>query len=477
MNRTNLKNLSFTLLLLLVAACGSQSKPLKLANSSMLISDHVQVGAGAPTSSNGPSTVVNTTLIPKVVSTTVNTSSGIGTDTRTTTSSSAISDACTDVRFDQPAADGTPGSMQFVPVRDQGAYGICYAETATQMVDAYRFSVLKDPAHELHSAVLSTAVGLNIELNKDPFAGGQICNATNFIKTDGYYDSFSVSTCIVKHETKDVVTTLSSFYDAFWMDQNNYKKTQAVNLAPDALNAAWSVHFNDGLASLTQQIQDWLGTQGVLSYLKPSQAVIKDLLSLTKLRFIWGIEGYQCFAASPTYHVELPSCKNTNILNYAPTQRVASMNSLLDHSNGQPIGISYCDRVLTVGASYGGVGSNGGAAQCIPVLDSKRNVIPGNGMHASLVMGRRKNPKNPEVCQFLVRNSWGATCKTKPSPVTLPDDLKNDPSLPFSFQKSIAPSEIYAPEWDCDGGNIWVDATALAKSVYSLSTFSAKVSK
>ena len=59
------------------------------------------------------------------------------------------------------------------------------------------------------------------------------------------------------------------------------------------------------------------------------------------------------------------------------------------------------------------------------------SVSPGCDYHASLVIGRRKDPDSGK-CQFLVRNSWGTGCD--------------------GYRQA---------GWDCEHGNIWVDEAAL----------------
>jgi aminopeptidase C len=64
--------------------------------------------------------------------------------------------------------------------------------------------------------------------------------------------------------------------------------------------------------------------------------------------------------------------------------------------------------------------------------------------HASLIIGRRRDPKTG-VCQYRVRNSYGADCVGK-----------NGKSK-------------YSPDWQCDAGNIWVDEDELMKNTVGVS--------
>jgi len=91
-------------------------------------------------------------------------------------------------------------------------------------------------------------------------------------------------------------------------------------------------------------------------------------------------------------------------------------------NRGQPVFVTYCGDVLAGGRRF------------LPAYGSNCS-----GAHASLIIGRRKNPKT-QACQYLVRNSWGKTCN-------------NDSSNRYH----------YSPDWDCekDKGDYWIDQDTL----------------
>ncbi len=361
---------------------------------------------------------------------------------------------CTYFRLDEKQKDGSDGSMVNVPVRDQGPFGICYGEVASQLNDAYRFGVLNDTSFHRHTAVLSTVIGENETTGNDPYNGGTICAATNYIKEAGYRDAFSVAKCIERDESKEVVLTLSKYYDDYYTDIGKLG-TSAEKSARKQV--------------LAQDVISWLIAKGVPSDEQPTADDIMYVAGLRKLRFIWGIEAFQCFKAGELFQSNLPQCKPEDLSVKAAPDRRQQIDALLIQHRGQPLGISYCDQVLTEGVNYpGAIIDSQTGLKCTPRLDASGKPMSGNGRHASMIIGRRKNTANNK-CQYLVRNSWGSSCDTTPPHITLPPDLLNDPALPFSYRASVNKKSIYSPDWDCDKGNIWVDADVLTKSIYGVS--------
>jgi hypothetical protein len=104
------------------------------------------------------------------------------------------------------------------------------------------------------------------------------------------------------------------------------------------------------------------------------------------------------------------------------TQISKLVNDFLDRPNPQPIGIGYCPKILK-DRDYMGI---------LP----DREYEPGCNkmLHDSIIVGRRKGPTGQ--CQFLVRETQGSECKKE-------NEWK----------------------WDCEKGQLWVDADALTRNV------------
>ena len=90
---------------------------------------------------------------------------------------------CGKVRLDEAG-----GSMEHVPVTDQGDLGICYAHAASELVDAYRFShepPKGDQEHDFLTNPLAAAL-LYAELEKSAsIEGGNACDTVDALKKYG----------------------------------------------------------------------------------------------------------------------------------------------------------------------------------------------------------------------------------------------------------------------------------------------------
>ena len=104
------------------------------------------------------------------------------------------------------------------------------------------------------------------------------------------------------------------------------------------------------------------------------------------------------------------------------TKLIQDIGSHLKKENAQPIMISYCGNVLEKGRKYRGLGNT--------ILDPIKTFSC--GYHASAIIGIREKDK---ITQFLLRNSWGESC--------------------FGYSR----------DWECDKGNLWLDAEVLARNM------------
>jgi hypothetical protein len=106
------------------------------------------------------------------------------------------------------------------------------------------------------------------------------------------------------------------------------------------------------------------------------------------------------------------------------------LDARLDQPDPQPISLSHCYEITTSEKPYLGIDRE--KKTVTPECDSAR--------HSALIAGRRKSPKDPSVCQYLLRHSWGENC-----------------------------NEIdVASRWECTRGSIWVDADELVANTYKI---------
>lgn len=109
------------------------------------------------------------------------------------------------------------------------------------------------------------------------------------------------------------------------------------------------------------------------------------------------------------------SCQTRDI---ARSEMIAELDHQLD-SYKRPVGISYCSRVLTDKNAAGIDYYNKPKANCAP--------------HASVVIGKRADSSGK--CQYLIRNSWGAS---------------------------------YKYPWETSQGDVWISESAMMMNVYKL---------
>jgi hypothetical protein len=351
-------------------------------------------------------------------------------------------DDCSPVRMDQPSADGTPGSMQNVAMRNQRDWGVCYSETAAELVDSYRFSRLLDPRTELESSEMSAVFELNPPLTNDPVGTpGVECQAVEMMRTEGFNDRFDEIECVLKKETPAAIAAI----------QPIFTKYQAIQKANSGSLMAAS------LTALTAE----LAAAGIPAPDMPSQASLQDLMGLDFSNFLWGLEVYECVQENPVYHVSMPSCMNTAPLN--DQDYIKLWTSKLNEKNPLPLSVEFCIGAIWDGRSYPG-----------PASATTRYICPADSVgdtsgHAVLIIGRRKN-KDTGKCQVLVRNSWGTDC-LQSQRTTHPPGLapKQKQIIPLQPNGQPYRDSFYAPEWECDKGNVWMDQDTLAKSAFSLS--------
>ena len=360
---------------------------------------------------------------------------------RTAPPSAPASD-CSPMRLDGPG-----GSMAHVMPHDQGPYGICYAEAAVQMADAYRFSH-GDANTNRETSVMSASIGLADKTvkKKDPFEGGETCTVIDFLRQNGGHDALAVGRCMLESEVDDApaVQRLGLLYDSY--------QAELAAMPSGAAPAAVS-ELRGNYVSILERREPWVAT-----IVPPiARNVLSDFFGYDRGRFMWSISSYKCFNVDrPQTLSFLPACGGNDDARVPRpgAESRALLDAQLAKPNPQPVEISYCAEVLGR-ADYPGVDrSTASATQCL-------GNEPWAGGHASLVIGRRMG--NDNRCQYLIRNSWGV----HPTPKSY--SLPGGDGQPEKI--SHGPGHTYAPQWEFENGkgDIWVDADALAKSLLGVS--------
>ena len=332
-------------------------------------------------------------------------------------------DECSPVRLDQPISygpgDQVPGSMQFVQVRDQGSYSICFAEAAVEMLDAYRFSRLDDTYTNLQSSAIAATIDYSRTTGGDAFSGGSTCSVLNYLSTSGTVDDASVFSCILNFENRKFVSSLQQIYDR---ESNQLDREKQLLLSENLPSQELQSRYNQAKQSIYQadvaNVQGLLASQGMSARQMPDAGAVVTMLDLSLPRMAWGLAAYSCASRSQSISSQIPLCMDSVL--QSDSSFIAAWNSRLNILGAEPVEISYCDPVLKEGRAYAGVTRNGNSHQCAP---STTTTSPN---HASLIIGRRRNPQTG-ACQYLVRNSWGTACKVSQIPAA-PGNAPKDSS-------------------------------------------------
>ncbi len=355
--------------------------------------------------------------------------------------------------------------MEAIPVQNQEKNGVCYAYAATQYWDSYRYLKSKSDSStafpfQLSSPHFAALVSSKKQTSDSPFLvedfeGGVTARVLRHLRNQG--------NCSLDHQKR--TAALSSFLlyilrkDILEVKQ---KRLPELKLADERVsNMESALPFE---RSIRNQIraQNRENPETELSYQQDKKAaldrivywaqVIRPELSqqeilnqlqsnTTMLTFITETLKGSCSESekiTPTPELSIP--KNKNFFNAHDYRRLGSnqyyqkRTQQLNHyfysqfkthaEHSLPIPVFYCARLYYNGNQYEGY---------IRHLRKEENC----GQHASLVIGYRTRVN--QQSEVLIRNSWGKSCK------------------------------YYHSSLQCEGGNIWVPVSTLAKNLaYSL---------
>lgn len=339
----------------------------------------------------------------------------------TSTSFAATAGCGSEVRLDRPGF-----SMEHVSVMDQGSVGLCYAYSASQMADAWRFSH-GDTSYKHRTSpwvigMQSSPFGL-----RTPAGGGTTELAINAIRENGSCDKDSFANHLGKHvgvcpsfdcDEQVIYSKQIETIGNLYLEYRNYWKAHArmplvfvfsgMDINPAEKNGPKD--FRDEVAAATLECAlSWGHDARAL----PSIDLIQRLLDEgNPTKIIASVVASECKAPINKI-VDLP---NAETISLDQEKLEETLKEKFSQKNPQPVGINYCSRLLLFGKNT--------------------NLSQPCGDHASLVIGKRTSPEGK--CQVLIRNSWGSGCAT------------------------------YSPDWECDQGNIWVDTDVVSQNMQSL---------
>ena len=345
------------------------------------------------------------------------------------------------VNFHPVQLDRPGGPMSFIPVHNQGNIGICYAETAAQLIDSYRFSH-GDLAHDRLTSGLQAALAMSETTQRKVVDSGQVCPVVQHILETGSCDIRAVLDFhkITRKTFMAQVSKIHADYQSFLRKENPSDRPDESLFNEGSGFETGYYKQNQKTNEVTDGLNRFLVKSGLLSTAIPSRSDLAQLLAEKNVMvFIEGILSPSCknVAKSKTPAVShLPPCRNLTVTTGGgPDQLVRVIHAQLDQAVPQPVGIDYCSDLLMKGRSFRGIISMGRGPKC-----SGRD---SGGWHASLIIGKRINAGN-KMHQFRIRNSWGTHCHRRNR------------------------RRLYSPDWECDHGNIWVDEESLKRSLRAI---------
>lgn len=315
--------------------------------------------------------------------------------------------------------------MADIPVWDQADTSICYAITAADLVDSYRFShTNKNTPHKFTSPMASAILGCSGEDCNDPIVRG----------SDGYdYLPFEGGgACAVINQLRGKSTCSRDAFQKYFGPE--------VESSMQKISSQYARFQSSMDDSTAQTIACELNQQAFSLPLQGSLQAIKTALGGN----IWGYFKYLTTLAcggEGNISLSVPSCRE--VLTSDPQRLLQAIHAHFDKNldRGQPMEVSYCSDVFMKGKSFAGIIKNNGTKPLV-----KTELCEGNdpnfpsdeGGHSSLLIGRRFNAKT-QKCQLLIKNSWGK-------------DMSG-----------------ISKDWDTEEGKIWIDEDAFARNIISFS--------
>jgi len=328
-----------------------------------------------------------------------------------------------------------------MPNYDQGETNICYAYTASQMVDFWKRSHIQRffAKHMTHSSPIYTAylfkkysfsnkvgtlVGLIGKPSATPVDMGFVHSAIEQIRKYGMCNEIVVKQSLKKFTQKLGLSNFD-FYPMMYYMFSHFNKIKG--------DLAWYKRWNN---QKTQELRQ-ATTKGYCqkknsSECKEANRIFDKIVPyFVKNQSIKLYDEIFADCKNPENHdVFLKKLPKPTTYTLRPARSVKnSIIKLLDRPNAQPVGIGYCMGVLEDANHVGLNRINLPKKDCF--------------LHASIIIGKReRNGK----CEFLLKNTWGEDCS------------------------------VYSNKWECERGvglrgsrnrsfAIWMDAHQLSRNI------------
>jgi hypothetical protein len=308
--------------------------------------------------------------------------------------------------------DGAGGAMEHVSVRDQDDLSDCFAMSAVELTDAWRFS-----HGDSNFAFQSSGI----------VAGGATQRAAGdaeFTDVGGFIQD------VMKVISGKGVCRKDAVLDA--LNTGDQKKILEILKRWRAVSAEKGKETWLNSATLKQYGQDFSAVYSLAcsahdQMVMPELQQLRDILQTVDApRLISSIVDKPCAKSDNQLHPKLPPLQRINVGLKTVAEISGKLSALLSGPKAQPVSVSLCANVLDKDKTFNGVLTDG----------SERDSCD---HHQALIIGKRVNGRRT---QFLLRNSWGTECGTA------------------------------ASMWGCDGkGSSWVDGDSLSSNVYEIAYF------
>jgi len=327
---------------------------------------------------------------------------------------------CAPMRLDQ-----TPGAFSQIPIHNQESSDLCYAYTASQLVDAWRFSHGDTRTGHHTSAVVA---GVYHALDVEERVGGRIratAGGASLVSGGNIYQLIdtlrSKGSCSHEH-----IQAISARANSLYVPADGFPDPYQRFMT--AIQSSHLSHEYDQLIANFQLSDSRFCPHYIGPGLNPK--FIPGILSF--LRELSGAEvAVQETCRSQTIDLSTIPRMNgiTNQQARANTARgftgayTDAVNTRLSRPNPQPVSVSYCVDFLG-NKDFRKYSPDGTPRDGCEI-----------GRHLSVIIGRREVAGR---CQFLLRNSFGPDCTDR----------------------------RYDSRWrdSCQQGQFWIDAEAMAQN-------------
>ena len=359
----------------------------------------------------------------------------------------AAADYCSPVRLDAPG-----GSMEHVEVHNQRQIGDCYAHAAAVIFDAWRFHT-GDREYFKQSSGFEINQRYKIYRDDDSIDGGYMIKALPLLVADGSCSEDQMNNLFKNITVDEYASEAMRIYhktaDNFYRDRAN--TTRKLYSSPsdrptchsNSSNQLAELEFNNDYRLRSKYLEK--GIEALKEYHSKVLAIPYDDKRLNKIIPNFDVvamfetvgiiqcDKYAKIRTPYPFSYERNSHYRWSLthLGYThhPLEGPARIHQELDLGlkYALPVGIGYCSKVLHDGRAFKSAPQFSGDQDC--------------GRHASVAIGRRRNPKN-NACEILIRNSWGKSCGS------------------------------YSKDWECDQdkGSVWVDEKTLGRALYETET-------